>query len=61
VIVDRDRCESNALCMSAAPEVFWVDGDDVLHVLTATPGEEYRAQVEKAVRDCPMLALGLVD
>ena len=27
VVVDFDRCQSNALCMSAAPEVFDVRDD----------------------------------
>ncbi|MBV8463739.1 MAG: ferredoxin, partial [Acidimicrobiales bacterium] len=32
VIVDYGRCESNALCMAAAPEVFEVRDDDQLYV-----------------------------
>jgi ferredoxin len=61
VIVDRDLCESNALCVAAAPGIFRVDDDDVLHVLDETPGEELRSQVEAAVRSCPKLALAIVD
>ena len=33
VVVDFDLCESNALCMAAAPEVFEVRDDDFLYVL----------------------------
>ena len=33
VEVDFDKCESNALCMAAAPEVFEVRDDDFLYVL----------------------------
>jgi ferredoxin len=47
--------------VEAAPEVFRVDDDDVLHVLQEEPGEELRARVEAAVRACPMMALGLSD
>jgi ferredoxin len=61
VIVDRERCESNALCMAAAPEVFRVDDEDVLQVLDETPGEELRPRVMAAVRSCPKAALSLVD
>lgn len=61
VVVDRDRCESNALCMGAAPEVFRVDDDDVLHVLQESPSEELRDRVEEAARVCPRAALTLVD
>ncbi len=47
--------------MAAAPEVFRVDDDDVLHVLQEEPGEEWRAQVEAAVSACPMMALGIAE
>ena len=42
VVVDYDLCESNALCMAAAPEVFEVRDDDFLYVLQDEPGEELR-------------------
>jgi ferredoxin len=61
VVVDRARCEANALCMAAAPEVFAVDDDDVLHVLEDSPPEEMRSRVEEAVRVCPRAALSLID
>jgi ferredoxin len=47
--------------MAAAPDVFRVDDDDVLHVLDETPDELLRPQLEAAVRSCPMTALTLVD
>jgi ferredoxin len=59
VIVNFDVCESNALCMEAAPEVFEVRDDDVLYVLDENPGEELRAKVEEAVRRCPKQAIRL--
>ncbi|CAN5568816.1 hypothetical protein BH18ACT1_BH18ACT1_19530 [soil metagenome] len=37
VVVDWELCESNAICMAVAPEVFEVDDDDELHVLDETP------------------------
>jgi ferredoxin len=61
VIVDYDVCESNALCMAAAPEVFEVRDDDNLYVLDETPGEELRAKVEEAVRRCPKQAITIAD
>ena len=57
VIVDYDLCESNALCMEAAPEVFKVDDDDNLVLLQANPPAELRTKVETAVRMCPKAAL----
>ena len=61
IVVDYDRCESNALCMGAAPEVFEVRDDDNLYVLNETPGEELRAKVEAAVRLCPKQAISIED
>jgi len=61
VVVDYDLCESNALCMAAAPEVFEVRDDDFLYVLDETPPEELREKVLTAVRTCPKAALSIVD
>jgi ferredoxin len=61
VVVDYGRCESNALCMAAAPEVFEVRDDDQLYVLDENPPESIRAKVEQAVRACPKIALSIED
>jgi ferredoxin len=61
IIVDRLRCESNALCMGAAPEVFEVGDDDVLMIRQETPPESLRGQVLDAVAMCPKQALSVVD
>ena len=47
VVVDFDRCESNALCMAAAPEVFEVRDDDFLYVLQENPPDDLRAKCEE--------------
>ena len=59
IVVNFDRCESNALCMDACPEVFEVRDDDFLYVLEERPAEELRAKVEQAVRACPTQALSI--
>lgn len=61
VVVDFDVCESNALCMRAAPEVFEVRDDDFLYILQEEPPEELRPKVEEAVRMCPKQAISIVD
>jgi ferredoxin len=61
VVVNFDVCESNALCMEAAPEVFEVRDDDFLYVLDENPPEALRAKVEEAVRRCPKQAITLED
>ena len=57
VVVDFNVCESNALCMGVAPEVFEVRDDDFLYVLDENPPEELRAKVEEAARICPKQAI----
>jgi ferredoxin len=61
VVVDMDLCESNAICMGLAPEVFEVRDDDVLYLLDDHPPESMRAKVEAAVRSCPKQAISLHD
>ena len=57
VVVDFELCESNALCMQEAPEVFEVRDDDFLYVLDEHPPEELRLKVEMAARRCPTQAI----
>ena len=59
IVVDRDLCEGNAVCMKVCPDVFTVDDSDQVQLLVESPGEEYRAQIEAAVRRCPRQALKL--
>lgn len=61
VVVDFDLCESNAVCMGIAPEVFEVREDDFLYVLDEHPGEELRPKLEQAVAGCPRAAIRLED
>jgi ferredoxin len=59
VVVDFDLCESNALCMGIAPEVFEVRDDDLLYVRDEHPPEELRERVMQAVRTCPKNAISI--
>ena len=61
VVVDYDLCESNAVCMGLAPEVFEVRDDDNLYILQERPPESLRAKVDSAVRSCPKQAISLED
>ena len=61
VVVDYDRCESNALCMEAVAEVFEVRDDDLLHVLQERPPRALRPKVEQAARICPKQAISIED
>lgn len=61
VVVDFDRCESNAVCMSIAPEIFEVRDDDFLYVLNETPDESERPRVQEAVDRCPKQAISIAE
>jgi len=59
VVVDYDLCESNAICMQIAPEVFEVRDDDFLYLLTETPGDDLKAKVEESLQRCPKQAIAI--
>lgn len=61
VVVDRQRCDGNGVCMGIAPEVFDVDDDMHLHVAEEIPhSPELRRRIQQAVTSCPILALKLI-
>ena len=61
IVVDYDLCESNAICMDLAPDVFEGRDDDFLYVLNETPSDDRREVMEDAVRRCPKQAIALED
>ena len=61
IVVDFDLCESNAVCMGIAPEVFEVRDDDFLYILNETPPEDLRPKIEEAVARCPKQAISIAE
>jgi ferredoxin len=61
VLVNWNLCESNALCMGVAPEVFEVGEDDELSLLMEEPPEHLRTKVQQAAASCPKGAITLLD
>jgi ferredoxin len=59
VVVDFDLCESNAVCMGIAPQVFEVRDDDFLYVLSENPPAELQDKVREAAERCPKQAITL--
>jgi len=57
VVVDFDLCESNAICMDIAPDVFEVRDDDFLYILDETPGPDQREKVDESASRCPKQAI----
>ncbi|KUI19824.1 ferredoxin [Mycobacterium sp. GA-1285] len=61
VVVDRDRCEGNAICVKYAPAVFELDDDDYSVVTVDPIPADLQAQSEKAIAECPRAALSKKD
>jgi ferredoxin len=59
IAVDRDLCESNAVCVRTAPELFVIDDGDKLHILVEHPAPDQLEKARAAVRRCPKRALSL--
>lgn len=59
IIVDFDKCDSNALCVAAAPQLFEVKDDNFLYILDEIPPGDQRAALEEAVRNCPTGAISI--
>jgi ferredoxin len=57
VVVDFEACQSNAICMGVAPEVFEVREDGYLYVLDENPPSSLREAVEEAAMACPTQAI----
>lgn len=61
VVVDRDRCEGNAICVGIAPELFALD-DDEYAVVTIDPIPADQEELAlQAIADCPRAALSRRD
>ncbi|WP_182379321.1 ferredoxin [Nocardioides sp. WS12] len=58
ITVDTDLCEVHGDCVVAAPDIFDIgEDDDVVQILNAEPGEEYRKAIVQAVKMCPVAAI----
>jgi ferredoxin len=61
VEVDWDLCESNAICVGIAPEVFELRDDNYLYILDENPPDALRERCEQAVRQCPKQAVSITE
>ncbi|MDT7639596.1 MAG: ferredoxin [Pseudonocardiales bacterium] len=61
IVVDFDRCESNAVCMGIAPDIFEVRDDNFLYILDENPPEALRGDIQEAVDMCPKAAISISD
>ncbi len=59
VTVDPDLFEANAICTGICPEIFRLEEDDMLTLLTSDVPERMRESVEQAATRCPRQALNI--
>lgn len=58
IVVDRDLCEANGVCVRLFPEAFALDDADVLHLRLLRPADaSQRAAFDAAIAGCPKGAL----
>lgn len=57
----KDRCEGYGQCRFNAPDVFDVDEEGMVVVLTPRPEEELRSEVEAAADSCPVQAITVTE
>jgi ferredoxin len=61
VEVDRDLCESNAVCVGIAADVFDLDDEDLAVVTVDEVPTDREDDVREAVQLCPKIALTLTE
>jgi len=59
IIIDKDKCRGHNNCVSIAPNVF--DVDDNFKAFVLDPKGDSDADILKAARFCPKLAIFLED
>ena len=57
IVVDRDRCEGNAVCVGIAPELFVLDDEDYVMVTANPIPVDQEDLAEQAIAECPRAAL----
>lgn len=61
IVVNWSLCDGNGLCAREAPDLFFVDEHDELHVLKQSFGTESIQAAQQAVKVCPKAALSVSD
>jgi ferredoxin len=57
VVVDRDRCEGNAVCVGISPDIFDLDDEDYAVVKKDPIPADEEDLAEQAIAECPRAAL----
>jgi ferredoxin len=59
ISADSARCQGHARCNAICPEVFDLDEDGFVVVLTPSPGDELAVAVNDAADNCPERAISV--
>ena len=59
ISIDLDRCAGHGICEGIAEDLFEVVDEGHARLLDDSPGEDRRAEVDDAVRQCPTRALAV--
>lgn len=59
VLVDREICEAQGVCVRLCPDVFNLDDEDILHIAEGDVPKNNIEQVQHAVKRCPRQALSV--
>ena len=58
---DLEACQGYANCVASAPDTFDIDDDGLVVLLRREITAAESAEVEEAVRSCPVSALSIAD
>ena len=61
IVFDRSKCATMGLCEMVAPDVFHVDDDGVMTVLSEIVEAARRTEMEEVAMGCPTQSLLIVD
>lgn len=57
ILVDREVCDGYGNCLFVAPEVFDLDDDNKVILLTEDVTDENSELIDLAINECPMRAI----
>jgi ferredoxin len=61
IVFDRSKCASMGLCEMVAPDIFQLEDDGVMTVLSEVVDAARRAEMEQVAMGCPTQSLSVVD
>jgi ferredoxin len=59
ILIDRESCDGYGNCVFVAPEIFDLDDENLVVLLTDEVTDANRASVDLAIGECPMRAISI--